>query len=46
MVLIAKVLGCPKSSVRITAGETSRVKALEVAGLEASDLTAAFGTPP
>ena len=30
--LVAKALGLPKSAVTITAGETSRIKALEVAG--------------
>lgn len=30
--LVAKALGLPKSAVAITAGETSRIKALEIAG--------------
>ena len=30
--LVAKVLGVPKSSVSVAAGETARVKALRVAG--------------
>ncbi len=30
--LVAKTLGVPKSAVAITAGETSRIKALEIAG--------------
>ena len=46
ILLIAKVLGCPKSSVRIASGETSRVKTLQIADVEAADLAAAFGTPP
>ena len=46
ILLIAKVLGCPKSSVRIASGETARVKTLQIADVEAADLTAAFGTPP
>jgi len=30
--LVAKSLGLPKSAVTITAGDTSRIKALEIAG--------------
>jgi len=30
--LVAKALGVPKSAVTIAAGETSRIKALEIAG--------------
>lgn len=30
--LVAKALGVPKSAVTITAGETSRIKALEITG--------------
>jgi uncharacterized protein len=44
--LVAKVLGCPKSKVRIAAGETSRLKTLEITGVRAEELTAAFGSPP
>ena len=43
--LIAKTLGRPKSSIRIVAGETSRVKTLDITGLEADDLISAFGAP-
>ena len=46
IVLIAKTLGRPKSSVRIVAGETSRVKTLEIAGLEAAELISAIGPAP
>jgi uncharacterized protein len=44
--LIAKRLGLPKSAVRITAGETARVKRLEIEGAEEADLARAFGSPP
>ncbi|OYU68764.1 MAG: hypothetical protein CFE28_01380 [Alphaproteobacteria bacterium PA2] len=44
--LIAKVLGRPRSSVRIVSGETARVKTLEIAGLGTADLTSAFGPAP
>lgn len=43
--LIAKALKRPRSAVRITAGETSRVKRLEIEGVDAEALAATFGTP-
>ena len=43
---LAKALKRPKSAVRIVAGETSRLKMVEVEGLEAGALAAAFGPPP
>lgn len=44
--LIAKSLKVPKSAVRIAAGETSRVKRLEIDGVSEADASSAFGTPP
>jgi len=46
ILLIAKALGRPKSSIRISAGETSRVKTLEISGIGPEDLVAAFGAAP
>lgn len=44
--LVAKALGVPKSSVRIASGETSRVKRLDLDGVDASDIARAFGAEP
>jgi uncharacterized protein YggU (UPF0235/DUF167 family) len=44
--LVAKTLGLPKSAVRIAAGETARVKRLEVEGADEAALAHAFGPPP
>ena len=41
--LLSKTLGSPKSSVTLVSGETARVKRLEIAGVEESDLTRVFG---
>jgi uncharacterized protein YggU (UPF0235/DUF167 family) len=43
--LVAKALKVPRSAVRIAAGETSRVKRLEIEGADAAMMTAAFGRP-
>jgi uncharacterized protein YggU (UPF0235/DUF167 family) len=43
--LVAKALKRPKSAVRIAAGDTARVKRLEIDG-EPAELVAAFGNPP
>jgi uncharacterized protein len=43
--LIAKALKVPKSAVRLTGGQTARLKALEIEGLDEAALTAAFGPP-
>lgn len=43
--LIARALGLPKSAVRIAAGETARVKRLEISGAEDEGLRRAFGAP-
>lgn len=45
-VLLAKALGVSKSSVRIAAGQTGRLKQVEVEGLDAAALAAAFGPQP
>jgi hypothetical protein len=41
--LIAKALGRPKSAVRIAAGQTARVKQLEIDGVDDADLRRVFG---
>jgi len=41
--LIAKALGRPRSAVRIAAGETARVKRLEIDGVDAGDVARVFG---
>jgi uncharacterized protein (TIGR00251 family) len=43
---LAKALERPKSDVRIVSGETARLKMLEIEGLDATTLAAAFGAPP
>lgn len=43
---LAKTLRRPKSAVRIASGETARMKIVEIEGLDAADLIAAFGAPP
>jgi uncharacterized protein YggU (UPF0235/DUF167 family) len=43
--LVARTLGLPRSAVRITAGQTSRVKRLEMEGVDADAVAAAFGRP-
>jgi uncharacterized protein YggU (UPF0235/DUF167 family) len=45
-VLLAKALGVSKSAVRIAAGQTGRLKSVEVDGLDAAGLCAVFGPPP
>jgi uncharacterized protein YggU (UPF0235/DUF167 family) len=45
-VLLAKALGISKSSVRIAAGQTGRLKSVEVEGADPTRLAAAFGPPP
>lgn len=44
--LIAKLLKQPKSAVRIAAGETARVKRLDIPGADLDDLRRAFGPEP
>jgi uncharacterized protein (TIGR00251 family) len=43
--VIADALRLPKSSVRVTRGETARHKVLEIDNADADDLRAAFGGP-
>ena len=43
---LAKQLGLAKSALRIASGDTSRLKMIEIEGLDASDLARAFGAPP
>ena len=44
--LLAKALGVPKSAVRILAGQTARLKRIEVEGIEAALLEQKLGKPP
>ncbi|HEY2659942.1 MAG TPA: DUF167 family protein [Caulobacteraceae bacterium] len=41
--LIAKALGRPKSAVRIAAGDSARIKQLQIDGLDAADLERLLG---
>lgn len=45
-VLLSKTLGVSRSSVRIAAGQTGRLKQVEVEGLDSAALAAAFGPQP
>lgn len=44
--LLAKTLGVSKSAVRIAAGQTGRLKQVELEGVAQADLAAAFGPQP
>lgn len=44
--LLAKRLGVSKSAVRIANGETARLKQVEIEGVDAAAVTAAFGAAP
>ncbi|HEX3364074.1 DUF167 family protein [Phenylobacterium sp.] len=46
LALLAKALGRPKSALRLVAGQTARLKRIEVEGLDSAALAAAFGPPP
>jgi hypothetical protein len=46
LVLLAKALGRPKSALTLVAGQTARLKRIEIAGLDAAGLAAALGAPP
>ena len=41
--LVAKALRIPRSAVRISAGETARVKRLEIDGIGPAEIVGAFG---
>lgn len=43
--ILSKALRMPKSAVRITAGETARVKRLEIVGADVAAVERAFGRP-
>jgi len=43
--LIAKAARRPPSSVHVVSGHTARTKTLEIDGLDAAGLAAAFGSP-
>ena len=45
LTLIAKALRIPRSAVRIAAGETSRLKRLELTGVDEAAVRLAFGEP-
>lgn len=44
--LLARALGVSKSAVRVAAGQTGRLKQVEVEGLDETALAAAFGPRP
>lgn len=46
LALLAKALKRPKSALTLVSGQTARVKRIEVEGLGATQLAAAFGAPP
>lgn len=43
--LLAKALGVKRSVVTVARGGQSRLKAVEIAGIDPADLTEAFGMP-
>lgn len=42
---LAKTLKIPRSAVRLAAGETARLKRLELEGVDPADVARAFGPP-
>lgn len=46
LAFLAKSLKVPRSAVRLTAGDTARLKRLELNGVTAEDLIKAFGPRP
>lgn len=43
--LLAKALKIPRSRVRVAAGQTARLKQVELEGIEAQDIARAFDPP-
>lgn len=46
LAFLAKTLKIPRSAIRIAAGDTARLKRLELDGVTADDLAKAFGARP
>ena len=46
LALLAKTLKIPRSAVRLAAGDTARLKRLELDGVTGDDLAKAFGPRP
>lgn len=46
LAFLAKTLKVPRSAVRLAAGDTARVKRLEIEGVTIQDLERAFGPRP
>lgn len=46
LAFLAKTLRIPRSAVRLAAGDTARLKRLELDGVDAEDLTRVFGQRP
>jgi uncharacterized protein YggU (UPF0235/DUF167 family) len=46
LAFLAKILKVPRSAVRLAAGDTARLKRLELDGVTAEDLARAFGARP
>ena len=46
LAFLAKTLKIPRSAVRLAAGDTARIKRLELDGVDAQDLERAFGVRP
>jgi uncharacterized protein len=46
LAFVAKILKVPRSAVRLAAGDTARLKRLELDGVTAEDLARAFGARP
>lgn len=46
LAFLAKTLKVPRSAVRLAAGDTARLKRLELDGVTAADLARAFGPRP
>ena len=44
--LIARMLNRPAGAVRIAAGDTARIKQIEIDGVDEAALALAFGAPP